>query len=426
MFQTNAFSRFRMMLASLFLIAGVAMPVGASAQAAGTFVLTSAQMQCESSALDLSWQKTGVVSAISVSVTNASNGWTASADVPTPDGLTSYSMPVYQAGASHVFVRATLAGDPARVFEYTAVLGACGTPSSIGGGQVSQDTNNPQIPITITNLSCTGFDWTVSAPFEVRVYVSVMDMIGHGMIPYVPVNGTELSRSESYTVTTETQNWFGVLIAVHDVNTNEELARKSMSRECPIATVTPTVTATSTSTMTPSITPDVDDGTVTVIQIQMPNGESIEGAPYQLFAPSAAMQAGPAPLQTGVVGANNTITLHGLIEGQYRIVIQPVGMDAIDFTFAVGTDKVTNLLAVVNADGTVTVTPLQTGPTPTSTAPTTAPGGSTSGSGDAVSGLPATGAGEAQASATAWVVAVATALFGGLCLAVIRRSAITS
>lgn len=423
MFQPKALLQLRLLIASMFVVASLIMPLGVTAQASGSFVLTGAVMRCNDLVLDLTWQNSGEVVAIAVSVTNSSIRWVDNADVANPNSVNSFSMTVTEPGATQAFVRATIAGDPNRVYEYTAALGPCGTPSTIGGGLVSEDTETPEIPITISNLTCTGFDWRVTAPYEVRVYVSVMDIIGEGMIPYVPVNGTDLARSESYTVTTENQTWFSVLIAVHNLDTNEELARKSMSKECPIASETPTVTPSVTPDVTPSVTPDVDDETVTIIQIEMPNGESIEGAPFQVFAPSAAMQAGPAPLQTGVVGANNTITLNGLIEGQYRIVISPVGMDVIDFTFAVGTEPVTQLLAVVNADGTVTVTSLQTGPAPTATAPTTAPGGSATDSGDSVSGLPSTGTGEAQAAPSVWVIAGATALMAGLSLAVIRRSA---
>ena len=131
-------------------------------------------------------------------------------------------------------------------------------------------------------------------------------------------------------------------------------------------------------------------------------------------------------MQSGVVGANNTVTLRGLIEGQYRIVISPAGMDAIDFTFTVGSEPVTQLLAVVNADGSVTVSAMQVDPTPTATASTTAPGGSTAGSSSDVSGLPSTGAGDALSGAPVWAFAAATVLLGGLSLAVIRRSASSS
>lgn len=436
MLQPRTLLRLRLFITSLFLVAGIAPVLGAGAQNAASFEMTSVEFLCKSNEsavakINMHYRYTGEIASGTASLHNTSTNYSESFNLPpnafwgNPAWIT-FQLANSQERMSTLHLRVVMAGEPQNVYEYTAQLGDCGGSAySISGGLVGDDTNYPQFPIAINNLTCSGFDWSVSAPYEVRVYVSVMDIIGQGMIPYVPVNGTELSRTESFTVTTDNQTNFNVLITVYDIDTDQELARKSMSRTCPIATEIPTVTP----EVTPGVTPDVDDQgeNTTIIKVEMPNGESIVDDSWELFAPSASMQAGVAALQSGVVGGNNTITLTGLIAGQYRIVISPAGMDAIDFTFTVGTEPVTELLAVVNADGTVTVTAMQSGPAPTATATDTmAPGGSTSGSSSDVSGLPSTGAGEAQGTASMWVFATIILLLGGLGLAVIRRSASTS
>jgi hypothetical protein len=125
-----------------------------------------------------------------------------------------------------------------------------------------------------------------------------------------------------------------------------------------------------------------------LVRIAMPNGENIEGAPWDLYA-SSASQAAIQPYLSGVVGPNNTIELVDLPHGQYRLVVRPAGMNPMELMLTAdgeSQDIVLQLPDVPTATGT---TVQQTvAPTQATTSTVTA--------GPAVSALPSTGTGEAS------------------------------
>lgn len=288
----------------------------------------------------------------------------------------------------------------------------------IGASAQSDD-----VQISVTNLTCTGFDWSVTAPFNVTVYVSSHDVMGAGIFPFEPaVDVMNPSGSKSYVIQTENQMNVNILISVYDPDDNEaELATKSTLLQCPIAeepTETQTVTPTVTPTETPTETPDIGAGAQVQLTFTMPGGASIEGAPYSLFAP-AASQFASTPYFQGVVGAGNTIVVLDLIPGSYRLLIEPATSPAIDFVFTVGDAQFTNLAYVVDAEGNAT---LQTQPAPSAPKPAPATG-SSSNTGGPVKSLPATGAGESSSAIPLLIFAMATALTGFASLAVVRKTA---
>lgn len=73
-----------------------------------------------------------------------------------------------------------------------------------------------------------------------------------------------------------------------------------------------------------------------VIVINASDGSSLEGAPFDLYAPLAS-QSTMQPYLSGVVGQGNTIRLERMPAGQYRLVIRPEGLQPIDLTIPVDT-----------------------------------------------------------------------------------------
>lgn len=192
----------------------------------------------------------------------------------------------------------------------------------------------------------------------------------------------------------------------------------------------PTVPPTGTPTEIPTENPV--GNTLTVV-VELANGESIEGAPYSLYAPTASLIL-EQPYAQGFVGANNTIQITDVIAGQYRLVIEPVGMEPISVTLMVGSDPTTSVRIVVEADGQVTVNN-DSAPEPTSPTELTEPSlpteptgqtdpTSSDDTGDAdtsVTGLPATGvkADRSHLFVGPMMLLIVASLF---CSAVIRRS----
>src|SRR5699024_8068159 len=66
------------------------------------------------------------------------------------------------------------------------------------------------------------------------------------------------------------------------------------------------------------------------VQLVPSDGGSIEGATWQLYAPVAAQYFGTEPYAEGMVGAGNTIVVEELIAGDYRLVVDAEGYEAID------------------------------------------------------------------------------------------------
>lgn len=422
MHQPKRIHLFRPLLVSVFLALSMLVPLSSSAQYVSPyFNLTGAVQRCGDSVLDLSWTAIRTVQSVTISISNTSSNWHDQLTLTNPTA-TSYVYDFNHHAIDKVVVQATLEDDyvPAN-FTYSVDVGNCGVQSVISGGRVGDEQPGNGIEIAINNLTCSGFDWSVRAPQDVQVYVAVMDIIGQGMIPFVPVTGTDVSRTETFTVTTENQTWFSVSVKVYDPVSNEELASEGMSKQCPIAVdppVTPTATATVTPTTTATVTPTSTSAPVesqtAVLQIVMPGGASIEGAPYQVFTDTAS-QAAAVPYKQGTVGANNTITLTDILPGNYSLIVKPVGFDTISVAFTVGTAEVTSLKIVVDEDGTVTVVPAD--PDPVATVSETAAGTTA----DAVSGLPETGTGDGQSHASTLFFGMSAVLLIGASLAIARR-----
>ncbi|MCO5215502.1 MAG: hypothetical protein M9950_05025, partial [Thermomicrobiales bacterium] len=170
----------------------------------------------------------------------------------------------------------------------------------------------------------------------------------------------------------------------------------------PTPTETPTEVPTETPTEVPTETPteEPEGEQQLVARFELPGGEDISGAPFELWAPTAAtFQVGP--LYTGVVGANNTIVIDGLIPGKYRLVVYPEGMDAIAAMIQVGTAPITEVLVQVDEEGEVAVTYLETAtPTASPETPTVSPTDPTATADSDVKGLPTTGSGSDQSIGT--------------------------
>lgn len=103
---------------------------------------------------------------------------------------------------------------------------------------------------------------------------------------------------------------------------------------------------------------EIPDGKTLTVVLQTSDKGSIEGTPYQLFAPVASQIAQP-PYAEGVVGPDNRIVFEELIAGDYRLVVSAEGYEPIDSLLAVtdGTDPQEIIIAVAA---------IQVEPTPTS------------------------------------------------------------
>lgn len=417
MSQSALFLRLRMLVISVFAFGTLLMPLAGSAQSTSGFGLNSVVRQCSAPVVDLSWTAYGDISSITISVSNTSSNWSDQTVLNAPTS-NSYSYTFDHHAIDKVVVRAVMVDAVPTEFQYTADVGMCGMQGAMSGGKVGSETSDPDISISIENATCSGFNWRVQAPYDVRVYVSTSNIIGHGLIPFVPVNGSDVSRSETYVVDSEDDTWFGISIRVHDIDTEQELARQSLTMTCPIAPV-PNVTP----AVTPAVTPDDDDSEPTVsISIELPGGASIVGAPYSVFAPMAAEFLAEPYLQ-GVVGLNNTIELVGLMPGDYRLLIEPLGMDPIDVVFTVGSNQVTEIVLQIGADGNVVVVPRQPVQNPTA-APAES---STAGTGttpaqpaSSVDALPTTGVGGMQMGTPILMLGLLVAMLGMVGL-VVRR-----
>ncbi|MCO5218122.1 MAG: hypothetical protein M9909_04695 [Thermomicrobiales bacterium] len=117
--------------------------------------------------------------------------------------------------------------------------------------------------------------------------------------------------------------------------------------ETPIATETPAVTPTET------VTPEGEN--TLIVTITLPDGASIEGAPYNLYAAQASVVFETEPYRSGVVGAKNTIEIDDLLPGTYKLVISPKGMGPIEAIIEVGDQPLTEVRLTVNEDGSVTI-----------------------------------------------------------------------
>lgn len=463
-------TRLRLILASLFLFSSLAISPGASAQTTN-FQLTWVYFNCGGPArsLDYDWITTDPISRIVFDYYAVEGGPITETYVESTNftPVDYYHFLVNDFSPEIVVVTVEMDSVPVDVYQYTVAMPGpafCGVGDvggSISGGYVPPlPPPPPDVTISITNATCTGFDWAVTATADVVAYVSVRDSDNQGMITEVPRVGANLGGSESYVVATETQTNFTILVYVVDITIEDHLDMDFLEMDCPLpvpsetptdtpdATSTETPSATSTVTPTTTVTPDVtatgtavqtptvgvvEGDNLLIIQIEMPNGESIEGAPYEIYAPEASQLSG-GRYRNGTVGANNIIRELDLIEGHYRVVIEPPGFEVIDFNLVLSTAPVTELLAVVHDDATVTVTERQvTQPLPTAV-PTNAvpadgvsstsdPGASApTGTGGSVTGLPSTGSGDSSVIPRLFAVALITALAGLLSVAVVRRS----
>lgn len=107
-------------------------------------------------------------------------------------------------------------------------------------------------------------------------------------------------------------------------------------------------------------------GTTLVVRFETSDGGSIEGTPYQFYAPQAS-QVAQAPYAEGEIGAGNQIVLDEIIAGTYRLVTAPEGYEPIDVTFAVIADETSEVQIIAVA----ALQPVET-PTPEPTIEPTA------------------------------------------------------
>ncbi|MCO5217911.1 MAG: prealbumin-like fold domain-containing protein [Thermomicrobiales bacterium] len=123
------------------------------------------------------------------------------------------------------------------------------------------------------------------------------------------------------------------------------------------ATETPveTVPSTETPTETPTLTETPEGENTLIVTISLPDGASIEGVPYNLYAAQASVVFETEPYRSGVVGANNTIEIDDLLPGTYKLVISPEGMGPIEAVIEVGDQPLTRVTITVHEDGSVTV-----------------------------------------------------------------------
>lgn len=489
--RSRVVARLRLLLAALFLFSSLVSSPGASAQTTN-FQLTWVYFYCASFSFDFEWTSSGPISSITFDFYDDAAGAVTESHLETVDLSSPYIHDLTGSFSPDlVIVTAEMETVPAEVFQYTVVMPGpdfCGVDAvggSISGGYVlPPPPPPPDVTISISNATCTGFDWSVNASEDVIAYVSVMDSTNQNMIPVVPRVGANLAGSESYAVENESQTNFTIYVTVVDTAVEAQLDSDSLELDCPLpggsetpdatstetpdatatetpdatstetpnatsteppdmtetpdplATVTPEPGPSDTPTEAPTITPPVavvtEPAPILIIGILIPFVGTIEGAPYSIYAPEAAQISG-GRYRSGTVGSNNIIREEGLLEGQYRILIEPAGIDPIDFIFSVGASPVTELLAVVEDDGTVTVTQRQAGqppleelttgvpvvvetqPVPTDASVPTETGGS-------VTGLPSTGSGDSAIIPRFLAVTLATVLAGLLSMVVARGS----
>lgn len=161
--------------------------------------------------------------------------------------------------------------------------------------------------------------------------------------------------------------------------------------------VIPTQTVEPTQTVTATVTPTESpvSGNTLIVTINLPDGASIEGVPYNLYAEQASIQFQTEPIRSGVVGASNTIEINDLLPGTYKLVISPEGMAPIEAIIQIGDQPLTEIRLTVHEDGSVSVGDSEATAT---TVPT-----ETATSKD-VSGFPNTGAGTGNTSMGAFVM----------------------
>lgn len=150
-----------------------------------------------------------------------------------------------------------------------------------------------------------------------------------------------------------------------------------------------------------------------VIQLNLVDDEDVSGAPFNLYAPMAAIEFSPTPLLSGTVGTNNAITVDGLIPGPYRVVVYPEGSDPISAVVEVTEKPITQAIVTVNAAGDVEVTYPDDAPAPgpgdvPAPGDIVAPDIGTDAPAKAVTGLPETGTGSGFSNAALLLATTAT------------------
>lgn len=93
------------------------------------------------------------------------------------------------------------------------------------------------------------------------------------------------------------------------------------------------------------------------------DGASLEGAPWQFFAPVATQNVGTEPFAVGTVGTNNSITIENLIAGDYRLVVDATGYEQLDTVIEIADGEETHNVRL----DVIALQPSQT-PTPEPTA----------------------------------------------------------
>ena len=71
------------------------------------------------------------------------------------------------------------------------------------------------------------------------------------------------------------------------------------------------------------------------VQLETSDDGSVAGTPWQLLAPMTAQAFGIEPFTQGTVGADNSILLQDLIAGEYRLVVNAEGYEAVDSVITV-------------------------------------------------------------------------------------------
>ncbi|MCO5219406.1 MAG: hypothetical protein M9953_07705 [Thermomicrobiales bacterium] len=157
-----------------------------------------------------------------------------------------------------------------------------------------------------------------------------------------------------------------------------------------VPTELPTSVPTSTSP-TEGVGDSIGDQSLVVV-ITLPNGQSIEGAPYELYGATASMSM-LAPVAQGVVGPNNTIVINDILPGQYRLVVYLSNTAPLQLSVSVGMTPLTLVQVEVKSDGSVIVTDTTSSGSGSQTPGGSGTGAPAAGGSQSVSGLPSTGAG---------------------------------
>lgn len=103
-----------------------------------------------------------------------------------------------------------------------------------------------------------------------------------------------------------------------------------------------------TTTMVPTEVPSppTDLPILTVITLQADDGRSFEGAPWELYAPTAS-QTTSGVYASGVVGRGNRIEIVDVPQGEYRLVVSPAGYEALELEVAIGSTDSTHVEKVI-------------------------------------------------------------------------------